>query len=487
MTIASRSAGDQSHGVALEESGHGVTPDDLHDIQGNVVRGYRMPNARHFALRVADSGGARRFVGGLIPGSDGESPRVTTAAPWGSEKPRYCLNIGFTWNGLSALGLPMSTLSLFPKAFQSGPQGNAAAIGDEGPSASATWAMGGPANPQVHAVLSLFTNEARHPCMDAWTAVLERLFAANRIEADWRIDAAAFPDGRVHFGYKDGIAQPRIKGVSRTQLADMQPVCEPGEFLLGGGYINQYGGNFIGALPPPLADNATYGAFRVLEQDVAGFEQFLVTAGRRYNMDPEFVAAKLMGRWRNGVPLTLSPETPERHIEPSHINDFDFAPSDGHPTYYDDKLGLRCPVGAHIRRLNPRGALVMGMPHSRRIIRRGMPYGPLYDPAVEDETPQARGLVGYFICGDLGMQFEFLQSTWVNADFSTSGIRGTREPVLGAQPDCGGQFVLRTNDSRDPIVFDNLPRFVRTRGSVYCVIPAIGGLRFLAGIQTEGS
>jgi deferrochelatase/peroxidase EfeB len=478
-TAASPPAGSTPHG----REASGVTPADLRDIQGNVVRGYRMPNARHFALRVTDSGAARRFVGGLIPGSEGESPRVTTASPWSSGKPSYCLNIGFTWNGLSVLGLPPSTLSLFPSEFRNGPQGNAKQIGDEGPSAPATWTMGGPRNAQVHAILSLFANEARDPCMERWTAVLNRLFAASGIEPVWRIDATALPDGKVHFGYDDGIAQPRIMGVPRKQRPDMQPEAKPGEFLLGRDYLNQYGGNFIGGLPPQLADNATYGAFRVLEQDVAAFEQFLVMAGQRYNMSPELVAAKLMGRWRNGVPLTLSPDTPApaRGIEPHQINNFDYAPSDEHPTYFDDKIGLRCPVGSHIRRLNPRSSLVMGMPYSRRIIRRGMPYGPAYDPTSPDDAPRARGLVGYFICGDLGMQFEFLQSTWVNADFATTGIRGTREPLLGAQPGCGGQFVLRTNDARDPIVFDNLPRFVRTRGSVYCFIPAVGGLRFLAG------
>ncbi len=112
-----------------------MTAADLHDIQGNVVRGYRMPNARHFALRVTDSGAARRFIGGLIPGREGESPRVTTASPWSSGKPSYCLNIGFTWNGLSVLGLPESTVSLFPSEFRNGPQGNAKEIGDDGPSA----------------------------------------------------------------------------------------------------------------------------------------------------------------------------------------------------------------------------------------------------------------------------------------------------------------------------------------------------------------
>ncbi len=283
----------------------------------------------------------------------------------GGEKPSYCLNIGFTWNGLRVLGLPLSTLSLFPREFRNGPERNAKNMGDEGASAPDTWTMGGPATAQVHMVLSLFTNEARNRCMERWTIVLEGLFAASGIVAEWRIDATALHDGKVHFGYDDGIAQPRIKGVPRKQLPDMQPASEPGEFLLGRDYINQYGGNFIGGLPPQLADNATYGAFRVLEQDVAAFEKFLVMAGKRYNMSPELIAAKLMGRWRNGIPLTLSPDTPAsaRGIEPHQINNFDYAPSDEHPTYFDDRIGLRCPVGSHIRRLNPRSSLVMGMPY----------------------------------------------------------------------------------------------------------------------------
>jgi deferrochelatase/peroxidase EfeB len=469
---------------SVPSQGH-ITPADMHDIQGNVVRGYRMPNARHFALRVGNGATARRFIAAIVPGSEGDGPFVTTATDWGDKKPDYCLNIGITWNGLRALGLPASVLSLFPATFRNGPQGNAKAMGDEGASAPEHWTMGGPSTPQVHVLLSLFSNEAVHPCMDKWSAVLEAMFARDGLEQVWRMDAATLPDGKVHFGYKDGIAQPRIKGVPGKQAPDMQPEAEPGEFLLGRHYVNQYAGNFIGALPPQLADNATYGAFRVLAQDVDGFENFIRTAGKRYNMSPELVAAKLMGRWRNGVPLVLSPDAPQpphHHVADQQINNFDFAPSASHPTYYDDAEGLRCPVGAHIRRLNPRNSLVMGKPHTRRLIRRGMAYGPAYEAGSPDNPPGERGLVGYFICGDLDMQFEFMLSTWVNADFSTTGIRGTREPLLGAQPEYGGQFVLRTNDARDPIVFDNLPRLIQTRGSVYCLLPGIGGLRFLAGI-----
>jgi len=491
-TVAPGTSPDDRLQGRSQSSGEGhITSADLHDIQGNVVRGYSMPNARHFALRILDGGGARGFIAGLIPGAGrDDGPHVTTAAPWARGKPNYCLNIGFTWAGLRAVGLSWSMLSLFPDEFRAGPVANAKSIGDDQASAPKRWKMGGPTNPQVHIILSLYTNEHRQPRREQLTTALAQRFTRERLEVVWQLDADALPDGKVHFGYKDGIAQPRIKGVRGKKRPDMQPAAEPGDFLLGRGYKNQYGGNFIGALPPELADNATYAAFRVLEQDVVAFEHFIKTAGKRYKMDPELVAAKLMGRWRNGVPLTLSPLKPQPHknrpIAANQINNFDFRRSKKHPTCFDDDIGLRCPVGAHIRRLNPRGSLVMGKPHTRRIIRRGIAYGPLYDPTIREAKPPKRGLVGFFICGDLGLQFEFLQSTWVNKDISTAGIHGRREPVLGAQPGSGGQFVIRTSDARrDPIVLDGVPRFVRTRGSVYCFVPAIGGLRFLAGISTE--
>ena len=289
------------------------------------------------------------------------------------------------------------------------------------------------------------------------------------------------PDGQVHFGYRDGIAQPRIAGVPGHAPRDMQPLCEPGEFLLGKDYRNQYDGNFLGELPHQLGDNASYGAFCVLRQEVRAFDDFIKLAGKRYNLGQELVAAKLMGRWRDGTPLVLAPDAP-REMSDESINAFDYAPGDDHPAFYDDRDGMRCPIGSHIRRLNPRGALVMGKPYNRRIIRRAMPYGPPFDPALVDDGHE-RGLVGYFICGDLEMQFEFLQGVWANEDLSTSGLHGTRDPILGAQPPEGGKFVIRTADSRDPVTLDDLPRLVNTRGRVYTMLPGMAALRFLASMS----
>lgn len=469
--------------VNSENASHHAAMLDLADIQGNVVRGYSARRARHFALSVGEARGASAFLSAIMPDAAGDGPKISTAALW-DQKPKYCLNVGFTCAGLSAMGLPASVLALFPQAFRDGPAApadKAKRLGETDDSDPSKWILGGPNSPPVHLMISVYTHTESIELLDDLSAALRALFVAHALTEVSAHDANALPDGKVHFGYKDGIAQPRIAGVPGKQLADMQPECSPGEFLLGKDYVNQYGGNFLGDLPATLGDNACYGAFRLLKQDVAGFERFIKLTGARNKMDPELVAAKMMGRWRNGTPLVMSPTsaTPTPPIAASHINHFDYATTDSHPTYFDDQEGLRCPVGAHMRRLNPRGSLVMGKPYSRRIIRRAMAYGPLSDSDVDDG--QERGLVGYFICGDLSMQFEFMQGTWANEDLSTAGLRGTRDPLLGAQPVEGGRFVIRTSDSRDPILVSNLPRLVTTRGSVYCMLPGIGGLRFIAG------
>ncbi len=460
---------------------------DLADIQGNVLRGFGFSRVRHFALAFGDPAAARQFVAGLLPGAGGACPQVTSAEHW-HEKPRYTLNAGFTWAGLQALGVPAPILAAFPVAFQQGPAVRAGAadpdypggigLGDSGHSAPDKWVLGGISTQAVHALVSLYTRSA--DALENASRDLRAAFAAHSVTEVSRHDGTALPHGGVHFGYRDGISQPNIDGAPGRRLADMQPEAGTGDFLLGRDYANTYGGNYLGGLPNALGDNATYGAFRILRQDVPGFEALLDRYAEEARMDREQVAAKLMGRWRNGLPLTLSPDTPEpaRPIPFEHLDKFDYAPGPDHPAYYDDAQGLRCPVGAHIRRLNPRGAMAMGKPHSRRLVRRGVAYGPAWDPAQPDEVE--RGLLGYFICGDLEMQYEFILRAWVNQDISMHGLRGSREPILGLQPDTGGRFTIRTTDARDPIVLSGLPTLTDTRGSVYCMLPGVGGLRHLA-------
>ena len=460
---------------------------NLSDLQANIVRGYSAQLARHFAISLPDAVSGTRLLQDLLPDRAQSWPTVTVADAWqraGGQKPRYCLMVGLTSAGLAKVGVPPSTLDHFPKRFVEGPARPTDIVkrlGDDGPSDPSFWILGAPEGPEVHMMLSLFIHEDNPEFLDVNASALAEKVHRHGASILSSHDAKALPGNKVHFGFRDSIAQPRIKGVPRkSEIPDMQPECNPGEFLLGNGYQNQYDGNFLGDIPPELGTNGSYGAFRILQQDVVSFEKLIEETERRYAIDKEEVAAKLMGRWRDGTPLELSPNGDTEAGE-IRLNDFDYAPSASHPSYFDDSSGLRCPIGSHIRRMNPRSGRVMGQPHSRRMIRRSMPYGPEYKGG-DDECSIERGLIGYFIVGDLEMQYEFVVATWGNLDYSQAGLRGTRDPIIGAQPVEKGKFVIRTNDTRDPIVLNDLPRWVTTRGSVYCFFPGIAGLNFLASL-----
>jgi deferrochelatase/peroxidase EfeB len=463
---------------------------DLDDVQGNVLRGlgrkYRA--ARHFFLGVRDAAGARRFLRDLPEAGDGSAPGVPSSEEWKEgERPGSCLNVGITWLGLKSLGVPASVLAKFPQAFQDGPAVRArvnsdrpkdVGLGDVGRNAPDGWIVGGLRTPAIHVVVSLY---ARDPTLrETASEALRARFAASGLTEHSHHDADLLekPD-YVHFGYRDGIAQPQIEGGPAKKVPDRQPPIPAGDLLLGREYVNSFDGNYAGDLPRPIVDNATYGAFRIVSQDVQGFEALLSAWADATRLPDGYVAAKIMGRWRNGVPLVVSGDrqTEPPELPAGELNDFDYAAHKGPPRFDGDPDGVLCPIGAHVRRLNPRGAPVMGMSNTRRLVRRNMPYGPEYDPRNPDRVE--RGLIGYFLCGDLETQWEFIQRVWVNQDFATPGVRGTREPVGGTQLRQGGTFRI---PGAEPDELGGLHDLVRTRGSLYCLLPGLGGLRYLASL-----
>jgi deferrochelatase/peroxidase EfeB len=470
---------------------------DVADVQGIVLNGYgpTFVTARHCFLEVGDPAGGRRFLGELLDDARDDGLAVTTGDRWpNGHKPRSCLNVGITWPGLEALGVAPEVLNAFPTAFREGPAVRAkpdprvekdVGLGDVGDSDPENWIVGKPGEPDVHLVVSIYAQDD-----DRRRDVSELLSAARAADTLTECcphrDAHTLPGHggtEVHFGYRDGIAQPRLADGRGNLRDDMQPEMPAGDLLLGCDYVNSFGGNYAGSLPRALANNATYGAFRILKQEVRAFEELIEAWSAAAQMPSEAIAAKLMGRWRTGAPLVLSPDVdnPNPSLPAGKLDDFDYAAVGDHRTFYDDALGLRCPIGAHVRRLNPRGARVMGTPYSRRLVRRNLPYGPGFKRDEPDE--EERGLMGYFLCGDLETQWEFIQKVWVNTDLATSGIRGTREPIGGTQPDGGGTFTIRTDDARDSIVLRGLPNLTITRGSAYCLLPGMSGLRYLASLH----
>ena len=423
---------------------------NLADIQGLILRNYHMPIVRHFVLKIGDASEARRFLGTLVDSSTAKELTITTAkAKWGKGgNPEYCLNIALTYAGLQALQLPQGSLDSFAKsqAFAAGAVARAKQIGDTGESAPDRWEKALRKSDDVHVLLSLYARD--DTALQSRTERLKGLCERHAItELDHYI-GRTLPSGRIHFGFRDGMSQPRIAGAPDPEFPDSRPPVPAGAFLLG--YPSQWRG-FRYPVPRPaeLGHNGSFVAFRVLKQDVQGFARHLAQQAHANSMSEEEIAARICGRWPNGVPLVLSPTQPTAEIFKNQWNDF---------TYANDPAGQQCPFESHLRRTHPRGESerVAGADgHQRRIIRRGMPYGPEYDPQKSDDGDE-RGLLGLFICASLEDQFEFLMTNWINGSGFRSEIpHGSTDPMF---------------------------RFVTTRGGAYCFLPSITALKYIAAL-----
>jgi deferrochelatase/peroxidase EfeB len=480
---------------------------DLPDIQGVVLRLYRMPVIRYLLLRVNDAAAARSVLGRLATASDTDGLRITTADEWRVATPGpldepkasppagpdYCLNVGITWAGLDALGVT-GRIPAIPNgpftAFVEGAAARAPNAGDTGANGPESW-VGGFGSGADHVMVTIYT--ASPDQRDAYSARLTAaLTAGNAFEELWHQDGGAIKfeehDGQmvplpvVHFGYRDGMtATPPIVGGPEPVPADHQQPCEPWLFVLA-----DDAGNYQLPHPAEFWRNGSFGVFKLLEQDVAGFEDFLQSNKGR--IDPELLAAKVMGRWRNGVPLALSPEsaTPAAGLTEEQLNDFEYVNADRS----GDPRGTACPVGAHIRRVNPRGQPVAGQGtpggsnNTHRLIRRGIPYGPWYDPAAPDDGIE-RGLLGYFINTYIENQYEFVTRQWTGSGEFAGRVRldpKSKDPLIGMNDPADSVFDI-PQPSGPPLKLTGFTRFTTTRAVAYCFLPSMTALHWISSIR----
>jgi deferrochelatase/peroxidase EfeB len=480
------------------------------DVQGNILRGYRKQRVRYLMLKVTDAAAARRWLTASLTGADGV-PQITTESEkrWGA-KPDTCFNIGLTYEGLNALGTPAASLADFPTEFKEGMTKRAVKLGDVGPSAPEHWDKPFNEPAKIHLIASIYVGDVKNPDAVGEVAQLDAIQHA-AISDKWGLtllegarNGWCFNKDYVHFNYTDNISQPKFEEIHSPDEygdypdGDSQPMAPLGTVLLG------YETNFEGLkwrVPQPraLGFNGSFNAFRVLEQDVVGFEEYLTSAANDLLDDPkanlllppgtesnigeglsrrdalrEVVAANMCGRWRNGVPLALSPDTPNPSKKVSNT-DFD----------YD--RDSRCPYGAHIRRCNPRGAQIVQRVanHSRRLVRRGMPYGPAYvhDPSKpRDPKEEKRGLLGNFIGANLGAQFEAMSCDWLNLGLQDPRVTGSNDPLLGANDPVTSWFDLPLQGG-DKIRLHGLPRFVTTKGGAYTFLPSISAIGYLGSLS----
>ena len=452
---------------------------DLADIQGDILRAYGASydcTSYAFVRIDGEPAQARAWIAGLLD-------HVTTAEPWRDGKPLTTLNVALTASGLRALGVSASVADTFALEFRAGMAGRAKLLGDVGASSPDTWERGlGTGDAHV-----LLTINAQEPT-DHRRALAEMRAAMQDVAGVsvlFSQDARLLRGAREHFGFADGFAQPAIAGVTEEKAAGggiperdgrWRPLA-PGEFVLG--YPDE--DTLVDRarrLPPapddPLGTNGTYMVWRKLHQDVALWRRTIARAGERYG-DPERLAAKVVGRWPNGAPLETHPNAPGDVFDASAPGANDFR-------YGDDLAGLRCPLGAHIRRSNPRDALGHGAALSmrHRMIRRGMPYGPPLQDGADADDGVDRGLIFVSFHASIARQFEGVQGPWLS-DGNVFGLGHDKDYLLGdasgARPRGGGKMTIQ---GKRPFFLAPQQNLVTTRGGEYLFVPGMTALRALA-------
>lgn len=444
---------------------------DPSQVQGLLVRGYgRLPHARFLLATVADAAATRIVL-------EGWAEEVATGA---CSDASTAFNLAFTATGLVAVGLPPDVVhGGFSAPFAEGmvTEHRSRILADVGAADARRWAWGGPDAPPVHALLLVYAATAER--LDARLDEL-RQGMAGAFDVVTELPTDPLP-ATEPFGFADGISQPRLAGLG---VGGREGTLPAGEFVLG--HPNAYGQLTERPLLAPDTDpdgllprdasgaadlgfGGSYLVFRQLRQDVEGFRAFLIerTRAADSSADPaaqERLAARMVGRWPSGAPLVLSPDRDNPALA---MTDFGY-----HAT---DPEGLRCPLGAHIRRANPRDSLEPqpGTRASRevadrhRLLRRGRVY----------TDGDGRGL--HFLClgADISRQYEFVQHTWIN-DPVFNGLQDQPDPLVAPRQSGGAVFAEQARPVRRR--HRALPDFVRVRGGAYFFLPAPAALRYLA-------
>ena len=511
---------------------------DLADIQGNVLTAYGklgFPKGRVLLFHVASAPAGRAFVERL-------RPLTTSALRWPSSKkvatgalvvprPQATLNLAFTFRGLLALEVPLRTLRGLPDEFIDGMAARARMLGDgvQSPGGRSWDAVWRPetAEGAVH-ILVLINAQADAagapvPKLGALSAQVRG--AAEVTEGGVTLLSGHGPDGsdqqelsalyeddgaggmqptpREHFGFVDAISDPvfhgqlpdhaardRAVGGGKIDRAGRWTPLATGEFLLG--YADEAQEIAGAAMPLSFSRNGTFFAYRKLHQHTDRFAacidavapRFAAAAGLASVTDARLLLmAKIAGRWPDGAPVESAPTIEAWRAGgggqgvasvPRDLNAF---------TYGGDLQGSRCPLGAHVRRMNPRDALdplgpaKPGGPagsqlnNRRRILRRGLPYGQA--GAADGE----HGIVLMAICASLFRQFEFVQQQWLNYGLDFNGGNDA-DPLVGLHPP-GAKFVIPAGPHGAPFILGDLPQFVEPRGGDYFFTPSLTALRMI--------
>ncbi|MFT4115588.1 cytochrome [Bradyrhizobium sp.] len=522
---------------------------ETQEIQSLVFRGFkRLPFMTFAAISLPDDRAlCRSWLKSLtnghnphelqLPDSDDRLIEVTFGdRPLSGEEEQSATCVAFTAAGFSHLGFPEGdepgTMATFPTVFNLGMWSRQRVLGDceNSDPSKWRWSDAGGDRP-VHAALFVY-GKTKAECDKLLGLHQSKLTGASFVVHELDTQPTDKGINYEHFGFRDGISQPVIRGTQRFARGALpRDIMAPGEFILG--YKSNQGyfpptpmviresdvSNRLSSVPassdsrfaafqdprPQLRDfgrNGTFLAIRQFEQNVEAFHDYAKRSAQKLTDDlmdetrmpnliggaitPEWIEAKMMGRWHDGVPLIDRPaqdaaepavcegEQERTHSRHAHRNsrmhtdtDLDFG--------VDDPQGLHCPFGAHIRRANPRGSLAPGddsqlaITNRHRLLRRGRSY----------QEGEEKGLLFIGLCADLERQFEFIQQSWIGAP-GFAGLTNEPDPIVSTKC-AASRFTIPT--SAGSLALQGGESFVTVRGGGYFFLPSRSALMFLAEVD----
>lgn len=433
-------------------------------IQANILAAFLQDHVTHRLVALpADPVAARAWLADVVP-LISMTDEVETSNEQFSKAPvpdpSACwVSLALTVDGLKVLAMDPTGVEADLRrcgftSLLTGPVGQATALGDTGASAPSTWDFGGPGQPVIHAVVTVAAD--REGDRTAKLAELDGINQARGASVISDQRGGVLPGdlrGHEHFGFKDGISQPGVVDFHAASPAG-ERAGHPGTALVAAGEF-VFGQPTTAGTPRPaptwLVDGSIF-VFRRLRQDVAAWRQQTSTVP---GMTPDEAGSLFMGRRPDGSPLAAV-QADENPQDPTR-NTFD---------YSDDLSGAVTACPAHIRKANPRSRVTP----SRRIMRRGIPYG---DPFDQDQTG-SRGLL--FVCygTSLEEQFEFIQQNWINnPGFGPDSAQPGPDPVIGPAG------TVQLTGPTGPVTVSVTPT-VTTAGAVYGLTLSLPTLRLLA-------
>jgi Dyp-type peroxidase family len=470
-----------------------MTSLELSEIQAYLIKDYKeMGCSKYYLLQVVKDNlsEAKNFIASLA----GMVTNVNSAIN------DTCLNIGFTSHGLETLGLHEENMKSFSREFREDmvTPHRQRLLGDFDSSDPKNWEWGGPDREKIDVILMVFGKDE---------TITDNFY--NQLKAKYNtafkevhvLKGNPLPDDKEHFGFRDGISQPAIIGSGITGINNDN--IKPGEFVMGykneyniypdtalleypQGDVNMLADDASGSQFKDLGKNGTYFVLRQLKEDVDGFWNFLneKTKNEDGSLNPDEstkVAAKMMGRWPSGAPLVKFPDKDPGGL--SDDNDFNYIK--------EDKLGLKCPFGAHIRRTNPRDNFEESGPGTslkltrrHRILRRVRSYGENFVGSATNHKPNGEvGLLFGCFNADISRQFEFIQYTWANYP-KFKKLYADPDPFIGVREN-PGPGVEQNFTITQPVVnkvITDLQSFVTVKGGAYFFFPSVTVIKFLGTI-----